>query len=308
MTRPEERDGRRGAARRRTLAALVSLAAAPAAFVAVPVAFAARPRLAGIATAWAAEERAVGARLGVALFDGRGRRLAGHRADERFPMCSTFKLVLAGLVLAGVDRGDERLDRVVAYTRDELVTYSPVTEPAAARGGMRIDELCAAAVTLSDNTAANVLLREFGGPAALTRFARTLGDRETRLDRIEPALNDVGPGDVRDTTTPTAMAGTIHALLFGRALSSGSRAVLERWLRDGRTGDARLRAGLAPGWQAGEKTGTGLRGTTNDVGVLWAPGGAPWIVAAFLTGGDATAEARNAALANVARAVVAGVG
>lgn len=253
---------------------------------------------------FAALERGVGGRLGVAVLDARNFRLAGYRDGERFPMCSTFKLLLAAHVLARVDVGRERLDRQVRYSRYDLVTYSPATGPNVAQGAMSIDALCEAAVTLSDNTAANLLLRETDGPAALTKFVRGLGDPTTRLDRVEPALNEARPGDVRDTTTPAAMAQSIRALLFGNALSAASRTRLESWLRANRTGGARLRAGLAPGWQAGDKTGTGERGTTNDVGVLWTPGGTPVIVAAYLTECDAPAAAREATLAAVARAIV----
>jgi beta-lactamase class A len=249
-------------------------------------------------------ERTVGGRLGVAVVDPTRGPSFGHREDERFPLCSTFKLLLAAHVLARVDAGLERLDREVRYSAGDLVTYSPTTGPNAARGAMRIDALCEAAMVQSDNTAANLLLRETGGPAAVTRFVRTLGDEATRLDRIEPALNEARPGDPRDTTTPAAMAGSIRALLFRSALSGSSRAALEAWLRANLTGGARLRAGLAPGWQAGEKTGTGERGTTNDVGLLWTPRGMPLIVTAYLTDCDAPAAAREAAIAGVARAIV----
>jgi beta-lactamase class A len=266
-----------------------------------------RTAAADLDRALAAIERDVGGRLGVAVLARDGRRVGGHREAERFPMCSTFKLLLAAHVLAHVQAGRERLDREVPIARTDLVTYSPVVETQVDRGTMRVDALCEAAVTRSDNAAANVLLRETGGPAGLTRFVRTLDDGVTRLDRIEPALNEAAPGDPRDTTSPAAMAATLRALLFGGALRDGPRATLETWLRGNLTGDTRLRAGLAPGWLAGEKTGSGERGSTNDVGVLWAPDGTPWIVAAFLTDCSAVRESREAALARVAQAVVAAV-
>ena len=158
-------------------------------------------------------------------------------------------------------------------------------------------------MTLSDNTAGNLLLASMGGPAGLTAFLRSLGDAVTRLDRIEPGLNEAIPGDPRDTTTPAAMLANLQALALGSALSAGSREQLVGWLLGNRTGDTRLRAGLPDGWRSGDKTGSGERGTTNDVGILWPPGRAPVLVAAYLTGTPAAAEQRNATIAAVGQAV-----
>jgi beta-lactamase class A len=188
-------------------------------------------------------------------------------------------------VLAQVDAGRMRLDDRIRYGRDELVTYSPVTERHADADGMTVGQLCEATMTLSDNTAANLLLHGLGGPEGLTAWLRSIGDDLTRLDRWETALNEARPGDPRDTTTPAAMLVTMQRLTLGDVLSPGSRAQLVAWLRANRTGDTRLRAGLPPGWQAGERTGTGPNGTSNDVGLVWPPGGAPILVAAYLTGG-----------------------
>lgn len=190
--------------------------------------------------ALAALESRHGGRLGVAMLDvGTGARVS-RRADERFPMCSTFKLLAAALVLARVDRGEERLDRTVTFEAADLVTYSPVTEKRVGQAGMTLAELCEAALTLSDNTAANLLLASFGGPSALTSYVRALGDAVTRLDRIEPHLNEATPGDVRDTTTPAAMLENVRRLVLGEALSADSRSRLAAWLVANKTGDARL--------------------------------------------------------------------
>ena len=249
-------------------------------------------------------ERESGGRLGVAVLDtGSGRR-AAHRAGERFPMCSTFKFLAAAAVLARVDRGREKLDRRIAYRKSDLVPYSPVTGKYAG-SGMTVDSLCEAAVTLSDNTAANLILAALGGPAGLTRFMRAIGDTVTRLDRNEPTLNEARPGDPRDTTTPEAMLQSIDRLLFGTALAAPSRERLAQWLLANKTGDKRLRAGLPQDWRCGEKTGSGGHGTTNDVGAFWPPERKPVIVAAFLTETVADATAREAALASVARAIAA---
>ncbi len=249
----------------------------------------------------AALERKQGGRLGVAILDtGDGRRY-GHRADERFLMCSTFKLLLAGAVLARVERGAERLDRRIVFGRDAVLSWAPVTSHRTGAPGMTVAELCEAAITLSDNTAANLLLVSLGGPAAVTAFVRKLGDPLSRLDRIEPALNVGAPGDLRDTTTPNAMLGDLRALLLGDALSAASRAQLAQWLRATRTGLDKLRAGLPADWQAGDKTGSGARGETNDVAILWPPRRKPLLVSAYYVNAATDGAQHGAVLAEVGR-------
>lgn len=243
-----------------------------------------------------------GGRLGVAALDtGDGARIA-YRADERFPLCSTFKFLAAACVLARVDRGEEVLSRRVMYEASDLVPYSPVTELHVGTG-MTLAELCAAAMTLSDNTAGNLLLDSFGGPAALTAYARSLGDAVTRLDRDEPELNEAAPGDPRDTTTPAAMLTNLRQIVLGEALTTTSRQQITDWLLANQTGDARLRAGFPDGWRVGDKTGTSEAGVTNDVAVVWPPGRAPLVVAAYLTESPASSGARDAVLAEVGRIV-----
>jgi len=253
----------------------------------------------------AALEARAGGRLGVAVLDtGSGRRL-DHRGGERFPLCSTFKVLLAGAVLARVDGGREALDRRVPYGQADLLEYAPVTAAHVGEGSLPVLDLCAAAVEVSDNTAANLLLQALGGPRAITTFARSLGDPVTRLDRTEPTLNTALPGDPRDTTTPTAMVDTLRALLLGPTLSPASRQRLEGWMAACTTGRNRLRAGLPADWAAGDKTGSGERGTVNDVAILRPPHRAPILIAAYYTGSTAPMEARNAVLAEVGRIVVA---
>jgi beta-lactamase class A len=249
----------------------------------------------------AALETRVGGRLGVAVLDtGSGRRIE-YRAGDRFAMCSTFKLLLAAAVLARVDAGQESLDRVVDYGPRDLLDHAPVTKQHLPDGGMTVSALCAAAVELSDNTAANLLLASIGGPEGLTRYARSLGDTLTRLDRVEPWLNANEPGDPRDTTTPAAMLADVKTLLLGEASSAASRGRLVAWLSASRTGASRLRAGFPPEWRAGDKTGTGNGGATGDVAIAWPPDRPPVIVAAYLTGSTAPLAAREAALAEVGR-------
>jgi beta-lactamase class A len=242
-------------------------------------------------------------RLGVCVLDTQTGRRIGLHENDRFPMCSTFKLLAAAAILRRVDEGQEQLDRRLIVRSEDIVVYSPITKGRIGRAGITISELCEAATTLSDNTAANLLLASLGGPSAVTDFARSLGDTVTRLDRIEPDLNQAVPGDPRDTTTPAAMLGNIHALILGNALSAGSRDHLTGWILGNQTGNRRLRAGLPSGWRCGEKTGSGDRGTSNDVGVLWPPRGPPIIVTAYLTEAKAGFKRRDAALAAVGRAV-----
>jgi len=259
---------------------------------------------AGLAAAFARIEAGRGGRLGVAVLDtGSGRR-ANYRQDERFPIGSTFKLLAAAAVLARADRGLDSMDRRIHYTRGDLVTYSPETEKHAGDDGMTLAALCEAAITLSDNTAGNLLLNALGGPQGFTSYLRSLGDGVTRLDRMETALNEARPGDPRDTTSPAAMLADLQAMTVGAALSAPAKAALQDWLRHNKTGDARLRAGIPSGWKAGEKTGSSGNGTSNDVGLLLPPNGGPAIlVAAYLTEGAADGKVRDAALADVAASV-----
>lgn len=252
-------------------------------------------------------ERRNGGRLGVAALDTASGRRVGHRTDEIFPLCSTFKLLAAAFVLARVDRGEEKLDRRVVFSDKDLVTYSPVTKDHVGPSGMSMAEICEAAVTLSDNTAGNLQLASFGGPSGLTSYVRSLGDRATRLDRIETELNEAKPGDPRDTTTPAAMLGTMQRLLIGDALSASSRDRLIGWLLASKTGARRLRAGLPAEWRVGDKTGTGDNGTANDVAIAFPPGRAPILLAAYYTESTIPDDARSTVIADAARLAVAGL-
>ncbi len=251
-------------------------------------------------TRLAALQRRHGGHLGVAVLDtGTGRRIA-QRGDERFLMCSTFKLLAVAAVLARVDAGEEQLDRRIVFGPDVLLDYAPVTRQHVGASGMTVAELCVAAITLSDNTAANLLLSSLGGPVAVTRFVRSLDDPVTRLDRIEPELNKGGPGDIRDTTTPNAMLGTLQRLLLGHALADASRVQLTDWLHDCTTGLDKLRAGVPADWQAGDKTGS-AHGQSNDVAVFWPPQRKPILVTVYYAGSSAESKQRSAVLAEVGR-------
>ncbi|MFF1358081.1 class A beta-lactamase [Streptomyces sp. NPDC058297] len=244
-------------------------------------------------------------RIGVhALDTGTGAVLA-YRAHERFAIASTFKVLAASAILHRArEQEPGLLDVLIRYGRDDLVAASPRTEMHL-ETGMTVRELCDAAITYSDNTAANLVMRRIGGPAGVTAFARSLGDSVTRLDRWETDLNTNIPGDRRDTTTPAAMTGDLRALVLGDALHPLDRGQLTRWLVENTTGDKRIRAGLPTGWRVGDKTGSPAYGGVNDVAVAWPPGGgAPLVVCVYTTLLDADTPGEDRIAADITRIVV----
>lgn len=243
-------------------------------------------------------ERRIGGRIGVALIGADGRLEFAHRADERFAMCSTFKLALAAAILDMADRSQLSLDESIAYTRADLVSYAPVVEANLAKGSLTVGELAEAIVTVSDNAAANLLLNRIGGPPVLTAFVRRHGDPVTRLDRMETALNENAPGDPRDTTAPAAMARLARTLLLGDALAPASRQRLAGWAEASTTGLQRIRAGLPKGWRAGDKTGN--CGTAyNDLAIVWPDGAEPFVLAVYVDRPTAPQAAINPAIAEI---------
>lgn len=253
-------------------------------------------------------EQKSGGRLGVSVLDTTTGAQMHHRGDERFPMCSTFKVLAAAAILKDVGSQLERLERRVRIEQADLVEYSPVTSKHVGGEGMTLRELCEAAITMSDNTAGNALLKNIGGPAGLTSFARSLGDKMTRLDRIETELNEAAPGDPRDTTTPNAMATNFRRLVLGDVLPPEGRDQLGKWLIANKTGDSRVRAGVPKDWRVGDKTGAGEHGTTNDVAIVWPPERSPVIIAVYLTGSTLDPNGRNDVIASVGREIAKGFG
>ncbi|RDV01075.1 class A beta-lactamase [Undibacter mobilis] len=249
----------------------------------------------------AALEKKIGGRVGVYLRDITGRVLVAHRADERFPMCSTFKFLLAAAALRRVDQGQMSLDQVLNFGEADLLSYAPVAKANVAKGGLSLGELCAAIVTVSDNTAANVILRNIGGPQAVTAFARAIGDPDTRLDRTEPELNSAIPGDPRDTTTPQAITEDLFRLLSGNVLAPASQQMLENWMIASKTGLKRLRAGVPNGWSVGDKTGTGANGSANVVAIIRPGNRATLFASVYLTGSTAEADELDAVHAEIGR-------
>ncbi|WP_308290626.1 class A beta-lactamase [Streptomyces marispadix] len=251
------------------------------------------------------------ARVGVFAHDTHSGRTVRHRSDERFPLCSTWKPLAAAALLRGGERegdadgGGDVLAERVRYSKSDLVEHSPVTgNRKHLDQGMTLGQLCDAAVRFSDNTAANLLLRELGGPAAITRFCRSLGDEVTRLDRTETELNSAEPWRKTDTTSPRAVARTYMRLTLGDALDRSGRRQLTAWLRGNTTGDRSLRAGLPEEWTVAEKTGSGAYGTNNDVGIAWtARERKPVVLAVLTTKKSADAEPDYPLLAKTARLV-----
>ncbi|MEV0319850.1 class A beta-lactamase [Streptomyces sp. NPDC050658] len=248
--------------------------------------------------AFAELERKFDATLGVYALDTGSGRTVVHRPDERFAYASTCKALLAGAVLD--KKSLRQMDRLVRYDRDDIIPNSPITERHV-DSGMTLRELCDATVRYSDNAAANLLFRELGGPRGLQDALRGLGDRVTRCDRYEVALSNATPGDLRDTSTPRALATDLRAYVLGDALPSEKRAVLTDWLKRNTTGDATIRAGAPKGWQVGDKTGTGGYGTRNDIAVVWPPGSAPITMAVLSRRDTKDAERDDALIAGAAK-------
>ncbi|WP_433853939.1 CESS family extended-spectrum class A beta-lactamase [Stenotrophomonas nitritireducens] len=289
---------------------LVFGGAALAGVVAVPALAHAAATAAPVPAAgdFAALEAGSGGRLGVCLWNPASGTRFGHRMDERFPMCSTFKFLLAAAVLHRAGQGRLSLDRRVPVRDADLLDHSPVTARHAGKD-LTVRDLCRATMTTSDNAAANLLLPLVDEPAGLTAFLRAQGDAVTVTARYEPDANRFAPDDPRDTTSPAAMAGNLQRFVLGDALDEASRRQLADWLIDNGTGDARLRAGLPEGWRVGDKTGSNGRDTTNDIAVLWPErGGSPWVLASYLQGAALDDAGRNAVLRRVGELAAAHLG
>ena len=253
-------------------------------------------------------ERANGGRIGFFARDlGTGRQLT-WRGDERFVYCSTFKMYLAAATLMRVQAGEERLDRAIPITRADMISHAPITQPAVG-SSLSVEQLMKGTVEVSDNPAANLLLKALGGLEAMQAFYRGIGDDSTRVDRFEPEMNRLD-GD-KDTITPAQSAGNIHRLFLDPAspLSQDSKTMLLGWMFASPTGAARIKAGVPAGWRVAHKTGTGGYGPTNDIGILYPPTGAPVIVAAYYHATSTSSAAANeAVIAQATRLALARLG
>ena len=244
-------------------------------------------------------ERASGGRLGAFVLDTGSGRSFGWRADERFCHCSTFKLSLAAMALREADAGRLNLMETLAFSRADIVAYSPIVEGNLDKGKLPILALAQAVQITSDNAAANVLMHRLGGPAALTRFWRDIGDAVSRLDGYEPAINVIPPGTQENSTTPRAMAETVRRIVLGDVLRPASRDRLRSWMAATQSGSKRIRAGLPADWHGFDKTGTGMRpgigNKTNDLAVLMPPRGrSPLVVTGYFENPSFSEDVRPA--------------
>ena len=250
-------------------------------------------------------EKRTDGRIGVAAYDLATNKRVEYHAQERFLMCSTFKVLAVAAVLKRVDVKQEKLDRFVPYGEAQLLEYAPVTRAHVKEGGMSLEALCAAAITQSDNTAANLLLETLGGPKGVTDFARSLGDEFTRLDRMEPELNMATLGDDRDTTTPSAMVNDLQRLLTSPVLSQESRAHLEGWMVANETGSKMIRASVPAEWRVGDKTGRSGKGASNDIAILRPPTDGPIFLAIYVDAPRESSEGRDMVVAEAAKIAIA---
>lgn len=251
-----------------------------------------------------AVEQRLDARIGLAFYDSATGKTWDYQGDNRFPMTSTCKTLACAALLAKTDNGAADLDQRVMFGKDDLVTYSPVTETRTGQPGMTLGKLCEATMATSDNTAANLVLNAIGGPSSVTGFVRGLGDTITRLDRTETTLNEAAPGDPRDTTTPSAMVNNLRKLVLGDTLSESSRDKLISWLRGNRVSDNLLRAAVPQDWKIGDRSGAGGYGSRSITAVLWPPNRKPLVLAIYITETGATFDERNSAIADIGRVVV----
>lgn len=259
-----------------------------------------------IPSALHAIENELGARVGFFMRDLQTGNVIAHAGNDRFPVNSTFKLFACGALLARSEMGQSRLDSVYTLSDVDVVSYSPAINAALREGSTHItlDEACAMMLSVSDNTAANIVLSEIGGPAGMTAFFRDLGDQKTRLDRWEPMLNDTTPGDDRDTTTPRAITQALQKLILGDALRDSSRVILKDWLSKHQVSGDLFRAALPDTWHIEDRTGAGTRGARSIIAVLYPPGQNPLVAGLFMTETDAPMAQRNAAAARIGAAIV----
>ena len=242
------------------------------------------------------------ARAGVFIHEPESGVSWPYKAEERFPMCSTFKTLACAALLYRVDKGEESLDRLVPINQQHIASYSPVTEQHVG-GSMSLFDLCAATLKTSDNTASNLSLDAIGGPASLTAFIRMTGDLTTRLDRRETELNEGKPGDARDTTTPSAMAGTFEKLVLGEILSPESRQQLKNWMIANEVAGKLIRAGVPADWIVADRSGAGGHGSRAIVAIMWPPKAGPIVATIYLTETAASFDERNAAIAEIGSAI-----
>lgn len=255
-----------------------------------------------IQTKLAALEKSFDGRLGVSAIDTRNNHQIEYRSKERFPIQSTFKIIAVSAILKNSLADSNLLQQKINYQKYDLVVWSPITEKYLSEG-MTISELCKAAISNSDNTATNLIMKNLGGPKAVTAFAHSIGDRMFRLDNWEPVLNS-NPNDKQDTSTPSEMRKGLQKLTLGNVLAAPQKNQLVTWMKDNKVGTTRIRAGVPLGWIVADKTGGGEYGIANDIGIVWPPNSAPIVVAIYTVQNKENATPRDDVVASAMQLIV----
>lgn len=249
-----------------------------------------------------AQERLLGARIGVSIYDVTANDIWNYNGNTKFPLMSTFKVLACAKLLSDVEKGLQSFDNSTVIKKDSLISWSPITEKIVGEK-MSLNEACSAAMIMSDNTATNIVLSAIKGPKALTQFMRSIGDDVTRLDRIEPDLNEALDGDIRDTTTPNAMVKSLHTLLFGDVLSQASKTQLKQWMIDNKVTGSLLRSVLPHNWLIADRSGSGGYGSRAIAAVVWSEKRTPLIISIYLTQTEASFAQRNKAIAEIGKEI-----
>ncbi|MGJ8694661.1 MAG: class A beta-lactamase [Thalassotalea sp.] len=247
-------------------------------------------------------EKQLDARIGVSIYDVTDNTLWNYNGNTRFPLMSTFKTLACAKLLVDVEEGHQSFDTSSVITVNSIIAWSPTTEKLIGKS-ISLKQACSATMIMSDNTAANIVLSGIGGPKALTNFMRSIGDEVTRLDRIEPDLNEALDGDERDTTTPNSMVKSLHTLLFGNVLSQASKAQLKQWMIDSKVTGSLLRSVLPENWSIADRSGAGGNGSRGITAIVWSGNRSPLIISIYLTQTDASFPLRNKAIANIGKEI-----
>ncbi|EJU9974647.1 CARB family carbenicillin-hydrolyzing class A beta-lactamase [Vibrio alginolyticus] len=248
-------------------------------------------------------EQQTSSRIGVSVRDTQADERWDYRGDERFPLMSTFKTLACAKMLSDMDSGKLSKNATAKVDERSIVVWSPVMDKLAGQN-TRIEHACEAAMLMSDNTAANLVLNEIGGPKAVTMFLRTIGDKATRLDRIEPRLNEATPGDSRDTTTPNAILNTLRTLVEGETLSYESRVQLKIWMQDNKVSDSLMRSVLPTGWSIADRSGAGGHGSRGINAIIWKENHRPVYISIYVTETELSLQARDQLVAQISQLIL----
>ncbi|MBU5265663.1 class A beta-lactamase [Virgibacillus proomii] len=240
-------------------------------------------------------------KLGIYALDTGTNQIVSYRAEDRFAYASTHKVLSVGVLLQQNDIN--KLEEGILIKEDDLVNYNPITEKHVGEQ-MTWREISDASIRYSDNAAANHILEQIGGPEGFKKALRDIGDDVTNPERIEPYLNQVKPGETRDTSTPKALATSLYSFTIGDALTKEKQDLLVDWLKRNTTGDNLIRAGVPKGWGVGDKSGSASYGTRNDIGIIWPPNEDPIILAVLSSQAEEDAEANDELIAKATEEVI----